>query len=117
MTSFHHQPNPHAMNHTSSTAPQRQQDEIRMLAHHLWQQAGCPANQDFHFWLQAERQLFGDRREQSKPVAASNGRKPPKASPKAEGTTRGGAKHVTEFSANGRRKSQSGTVRAAARAQ
>jgi hypothetical protein len=45
-------------------------EETSMLAYHLWQQANCPPSQDLHFWLNAERQLFGNREQQPAASAA-----------------------------------------------
>ena len=33
--------------------------EIRELAHRLWEQAGCPDGRDRDFWLEAERIVQG----------------------------------------------------------
>jgi hypothetical protein len=32
-------------------------DDIRTLAHLLWEEAGKPEGKEDHFWLEAERQL------------------------------------------------------------
>ncbi len=31
------------------------QEQIRKTAYVKWQQAGCPQNQDLHFWKEAEK--------------------------------------------------------------
>ncbi len=36
-------------------------DEIRLRAHELWEQAGRPRGKEDHFWLEAERQLSEER--------------------------------------------------------
>jgi len=36
-------------------------DEIALHAQHLWQDRGCPNGIDTETWLEAERQLGGDR--------------------------------------------------------
>jgi Protein of unknown function (DUF2934) len=33
------------------------EDEIRVRAHQLWEQAGKPEGKQEHFWQEAERQL------------------------------------------------------------
>jgi len=33
------------------------EDEVRVRAHELWEQRGCPAGRDKEFWLRAERDL------------------------------------------------------------
>jgi hypothetical protein len=37
------------------------EDEIRLRAHRLWEQAGKPHGQEQQFWLEAERQLREER--------------------------------------------------------
>jgi len=86
-------------------------EETRMRAYHLWQQAGSPSGRDFHFWLQAERELFGDLREQIKPAAKSGDPKQSAVSPKAA------AKRATAPASNGSEKRQSRTAKKTARAR
>lgn len=33
------------------------EDEVRVRAHDLWEQHGCPMGRDEEFWLRAEREL------------------------------------------------------------
>lgn len=41
----------------SSSLTQPTHDEIAQLAYVLWQNRGCPADQDTELWLEAEQQL------------------------------------------------------------
>ena len=72
--SFPHHPIVNAMQTTNtkqkSKSTRDHSGEISLLAYHLWQESGCPAGQDVHFWLQAERQLLGASSAQA---AAKNG--------------------------------------------
>jgi hypothetical protein len=34
------------------------EDAVRVRAHDLWEQHGCPAGRDEEFWLRAERELI-----------------------------------------------------------
>jgi hypothetical protein len=43
-------------------------DEIALHAQHLWQDRGCPAGIDTEIWLEAERQLNGNK--STNPTAA-----------------------------------------------
>lgn len=36
-------------------------DEISVKAHQLWRDRGCPGGYDTEIWLEAERELSGDR--------------------------------------------------------
>ena len=83
------------MHKTPPTTEQRHLDETRRLAYYLWEEAGCPSDQDFHFWLEAERQLFGPpsnpKRRVTSPSAASKAKGTAKISSKP--TANGSAKH------------------------
>jgi hypothetical protein len=41
-------------------AARRSKEEIKVRAHELWKQHGCPLGRDLEFWLQAERELGGN---------------------------------------------------------
>jgi len=38
------------------------EDEIRVLAYHKWVAAGCPPGDGVCFWLEAEKELWQNRR-------------------------------------------------------
>lgn len=61
------------MNKILPHRPENHSEETSMLAYFLWEQAHCPPGQELHFWLEAERQLFGTRAQQpaGKPKAAA----------------------------------------------
>ncbi|WP_407187782.1 DUF2934 domain-containing protein [Bradyrhizobium centrosematis] len=47
--------------------------QVRARAYELWEQAGRPAGRELDFWLEAERQIEGER-EERKPSDASSKR-------------------------------------------
>jgi len=57
------------MKQASHTSLENRSEETRLLAHHLWEQAGCPLGQDTSFWLKAEQQLLGGGHESPKSSA------------------------------------------------
>ena len=84
------------MHNTPPTTEQRHLDETRRLAYYLWEEAGCPSDQDFHFWLEAERQLFGPPPNPKRRVTGPNG------ASKTKGTVRSSSKAVGNGSAKSR---------------
>ncbi|QQN63283.1 DUF2934 domain-containing protein [Bradyrhizobium diazoefficiens] len=41
-----------------------QRGKVRARAYELWEEAGCPADRDLDFWLEAEREIEDERDEQ-----------------------------------------------------
>lgn len=45
--------------------------QVRARAYELWEQAGRPSNRELDFWLEAERQIEGEREERKSSDASS----------------------------------------------
>ncbi|MEO7598448.1 MAG: DUF2934 domain-containing protein [Opitutus sp.] len=61
------------MNSFHADASKFTHDEIAARAHHIWETRGRPSGYDDEIWLEAERQLLGERRTLATSRGASTG--------------------------------------------
>jgi hypothetical protein len=50
------------MKDTNQEIPQTEESEIDDRALQLWEQAGCPAGKEGHFWLLAEEEIVNRKK-------------------------------------------------------